>query len=142
MNNKIIVAIIILVTLCIFAWLVDYGWQNRYGSPETYQVREPYSLAVGYHAEDLALEEAGIFAPIWQTLPGLEVVLKHQITERPWPQGLTEMVKVQAFHNGKDIFFRMSWKDDQIQLLWSCPEYRGVVGGQFLAVHPPLRLVS
>jgi hypothetical protein len=31
MNNKIIVAILILVSLGVFIWLVDYGWKHRYG---------------------------------------------------------------------------------------------------------------
>ncbi len=113
MNNKITVAIIIMLTLGVFTWLVNYGWQNRYGSPETYEVIAPEVLAVGYYAEDLALKEADVFAQIWQKLPSAEIVLNPQIIEQPWPKGSTPLVKVQAFHNGKDIFFRMTWNDDQ-----------------------------
>lgn len=112
MNNKISIAIVILLTLGVFAWLASYGWQNRYGSTETYEITESEVLAVGYYAEDLALKEADVFAKIWQKIPGIEVTLSHQITERPWPKGLTPAVKVQAFHNGKDIYFKMTWEDD------------------------------
>ena len=88
MNNKIIVAIIILVSLSIFAWLVDYGWQNRYGSPETYQQIVPKTLTVNYRDEDLALKEDGVLAvPIWQKIPVVELELSHQITEKPWQIG-------------------------------------------------------
>ncbi|MBW8003008.1 MAG: hypothetical protein FVQ80_13485 [Planctomycetes bacterium] len=113
MNNKITVAIIIMLTLGVFTWLANYGWKNRYGSPETYEVIAPEVVTVGYYAEDLALKEADVFAQIWQKLPSAEIVLSHQIIEQPWPKGSTPLVKVQAFHNGKDIFFRMTWNDDQ-----------------------------
>ncbi len=112
MNNKISIAIVILLTLGIFGWLVNYGWQNRYGSPETYDIVESKVLSVSYHAEELYLKETDVFAPIWQQIPSTEVTLHHQITERPWPKGLTPVVQVQAFHNGKEIYFKMSWKDD------------------------------
>ena len=113
MNNKITIAIVILLSLCVFVWLVNYGWQNRYGSPETYEITEPDVLSVGYHTEDLALKITDVFAQIWQNIPILKIVLNHQITERPWPKGLTPGVQVQAFHNGKDIYFKMTWEDDQ-----------------------------
>jgi DMSO reductase family type II enzyme heme b subunit len=112
MNNKIIIAIVILLTVGIFVWLVNYGWQNRYGSPETYEVIVPEALTVGYYAEGLALKEADIFDQIWKKTPGIEVTLNHQITEKPWPKGLTPAVQVQAFHDGKDIYFKMTWEDD------------------------------
>jgi cytochrome c oxidase subunit 2 len=114
MNNKIIVAIIILLSLGIFAWLVDYGWQNRYGSPDTYQESPPKILTVNYQDEVLALKEDDVFAvPIWQKIPVVELELSHQITEKPWPKGLIPAVKVQAFHNGNDIYFKMTWEDVQ-----------------------------
>lgn len=114
MNNKIIVAIIILISLGIFVWLVDYGWKNRYGSPETYQEIPMVTLAVNYQDVDLDLNVSQTFdAPVWQKLPIVELALSHQITEKPWPKGLIPAVKVQAFHNGKDIFFKMTWEDDQ-----------------------------
>ncbi len=113
MNNKLIIAIVIILSAGIFIWLVDYGWKNRFGSPETYEVTEPKVLTVGYYTEDLALKEADIFAQFWQNTPATEVTLIHQTTEKPWPTSLTPSVRVQAFHNGKDIYFRMTWKDDQ-----------------------------
>ena len=64
MNNKTIVAIIILITVGVFAWLADYGWKHRYGSPETYETIEPHSLAVGYRPEKLALEQGDVFGGI------------------------------------------------------------------------------
>ena len=112
MHNKISIAIVILLTLGVFGWLVHYGWVNRYGSPETYEITESEVLIVSYQAEDLTLKETDVFAGIWQNIPILKIALSHQITERPWPKSLTAAVQVQAFHNGKDIFFKMVWEDD------------------------------
>ena len=113
MNNKIVIAIVMLISVGVFAWLAGYGWRNRYGSPETYEIVEPGVLLVSYQDQDLALNEADIFADIWQNVPGLEVKLMHQITEKPWPKGHTPKIQVQAFHNGRDIYFKATWKDDQ-----------------------------
>jgi len=73
MSNKIVIAITILLSLGIFGWLADYGWKNRYGSPETYDIVEPAELSVSHRTNDMAMEEADVFAPVWQTLPSREV---------------------------------------------------------------------
>ncbi|MHC4293760.1 MAG: ethylbenzene dehydrogenase-related protein, partial [Planctomycetota bacterium] len=113
MNNKVIVIIIILISLAVFVWLVDYGWKYRYGSPQTYEVIEPDVLTVTYKAAQVDLQEDDISTGIWQDIPALELNLYHQISERPWPKGHTPSVNVQAFHNGKDIYFKMTWEDEQ-----------------------------
>jgi cytochrome c oxidase subunit 2 len=112
MNSKIVVLIIIVLSASVFVWLADFGWSHRYGSPQGYQMIEPLLLTVGYRSEDLTLQPDDVFASLWENLPSVELELKHQVTERPWPTGHTEAVKAQAFHNGKDIYFRMTWKDD------------------------------
>jgi len=116
MNNKTIVAIVILLTVCVFAWLANYGWQHRYGSPETYETIEPSLLEVGYRPQKLGLEQGDVFAQIWQGVPGVEIALTPQMTEKPWPKGLVDVVNVQAFHDGSDIYFKMTWQDDQADL--------------------------
>jgi hypothetical protein len=113
MNNKAIVAIVILLTICVFAWLADYGWKHRYGSPDTYETIEPNLLEVGYRPQKLALEQGDIFGQTWQSVPSVELVLTPQMTEKPWPKGLTDVVNVQAFHDGSDIYFKMTWEDEQ-----------------------------
>ncbi len=113
MNNKTIIAIVILLTVSIFAWLADYGWRHRYGSPDTYETIEPNLLEVSYRPEKLGLEAGDVFAQIWQSVPTVEVALTPQMTEKPWPKGLLDAVNVQAFHDGSDIYFRMTWEDDQ-----------------------------
>lgn len=112
MHNKTIVAIIILLTVGVFAWLADYGWKHRYGSPETYQTVGPNLLTVKYRPEKLPLEPEGVFAEVWRSVPPVELELIRQMTEKPWPEGLVEAVNVQAFHDGSDIYFRLTWQDD------------------------------
>lgn len=116
MNNKIIIAIVILLTVCVFAWLADYGWKHRYGSPETYDTIEPNLLDVGYRSQKLGLEPGDVFAAMWQDVPSVELALTPQMTEKPWPKGLIDVVNVQAFHDGSDIYFKMTWQDDQADL--------------------------
>jgi len=113
MNNKTIVAIVILLTVCVFAWLADYGWKNRYGSPETYEMIEPHLLEVGYRPQKLGLEQGDVFAQIWQSVPSVALALTPQMTEKPWPKGSLDAVNVQAFHDGSDIYFKMTWEDEQ-----------------------------
>jgi len=113
MNNKTIVAIVILLTVCVFAWLADYGWKHRYGSPETYETIEPNLLEVSYRPQKLSLEPGDVFAPTWQGVPSVELALTPQMTEKPWPEGSLDAVNVQAFHDGSDIYFKMTWEDEQ-----------------------------
>lgn len=112
MNNKIVIMVLILISLAIFTWLVDYGWTHRYGSLETYETIEPVSLAINYEAKDVALNSDGLADDSWEEIPAVKLDLEHQITERPWPTGHTPEVNVQAFHNGRDIYFRLTWQDD------------------------------
>jgi len=112
MNNKMVLVLICLVSVGVFAGLGHYGWTHRYGSPETFEVSEPRALVVPFQPKPLKLEAGDVVDDVWQETPSVEVQLLHQITERPWPKGLTAVVQVQAFHDGKDIYFRLAWKDD------------------------------
>ncbi|MHC4293752.1 MAG: ethylbenzene dehydrogenase-related protein, partial [Planctomycetota bacterium] len=85
----------------------------RYGSPQTYEVIEPDVLTVTYKTAQVDLQEDDISVGIWQDIPALELNLYHQVSERPWPKGHTPSINVQAFHNGKDIYFKMTWEDEQ-----------------------------
>ncbi len=112
MNNKLAVAIVILLSVGVFAWLVDYGWAHRYGSPEAYELRSSPVLAVDYRSGQLDLNSDVASDKVWQDLRSIEVDLHHQVTEQPWPKSVTPAVTVQAFHNGTDIYFKMTWQDD------------------------------
>ena len=112
MNNKIVVAIISLISIAVFCMLAQYGWTHRYGAPKTREPVGPKSVAVAYDSTDLALESADLTNPVWQKLETADVNLFHQVSEKPWPTGTTPSVAVQAFHNGKEIYFRLTWQDD------------------------------
>jgi plastocyanin len=109
MNDRIKVAVIGLVSVGLFAALVYYGWTYRHGSPQTYEVKDARVLAVPFQPKPLPLDPADA---AWQDVPGLDVDLMPQMTQQPWTTGRTPAVRVQALHDGGDIYFRLTWQDD------------------------------
>ncbi len=112
MNSKVVVLLISVLTIVLFVGLGYYGWTHRYGAEELYEVNEPQRLRVVLNPQALTLSPEDLFDGLWNDVPSLQVQLFAQVTERPWPQGVTRAVTVQAFHNDTDIYFRMSWEDD------------------------------
>ena len=68
-------------------------------------------MVAPYKPIDIDLK-SGISDELWQDIPKIRIKLFHQITERPWLEGVIPYVEAQAFHNGDDIYFRMIWEDD------------------------------
>jgi len=112
MKRPVLLAIMALSGL-IFAGLVIYGWTYRYGAPKVTEPEQFQRLRVPYVGRQLELASDAVTAAVWQELPRLEVPLMHQITEKPWPRGLTPAVRVQAYHDGEDIYFLLEWDDDR-----------------------------
>jgi len=109
MKDRMKLALVGLAAVGIFAGLVQYGWTHRYGSPETYELQQPGALAVPFQPKSLKLDPGD---SAWQNVPGMEVRLMPQMSQQPWTTGLTPAVRVQAFHDGSDIYFRLVWQDD------------------------------
>jgi hypothetical protein len=110
--NRITLALIGLISVGVFGTLVHYGWTHRYGSPQTYEIQEPGVLAVPFQPRPLQLDSSDPDDDVWRDLPGMEVRLMPQMSQQPWTTGLTPVVRVQAFHDGNDIYFRLVWQDD------------------------------
>ncbi len=142
MNNKMVLALICLVSVGVFAGLAHYGWTHRYGSPETFEVNEPRALVVPFQPKPLKLDPGDVVDDVWQVTPSVEVQLLHQITERPWPKGLTAAVQVQAFHDSNDIYFRLVWEDDVANRTLSVDEFAdGCAVAVPLDVDAPVRSI-
>ncbi|MFW6189494.1 MAG: ethylbenzene dehydrogenase-related protein [Planctomycetota bacterium] len=110
--KKPVIALIMLAAVVALGGLIAYGWTHRYGPTEGAQPEEFPHLTVPYRGESVTLEPAGLTADFWRDLPTLNVQLIHQVTQTPWAKGRTPQVTVQAFHDGRDIYFRMRWPDD------------------------------
>lgn len=112
MNNKGVVILICVLSTVFFVWLGLYAWSRRYGADVLYEVNEPQQLTVALKQRTLTLQPEDLYDEVWMDLPASEVPLFGQVTEKPWPKGVTRSVSVQAFHNETDIYFRLSWEDD------------------------------
>ncbi len=112
MNNRMIFALIGLLAVGVFGWLVHYGWTHRYGSPETFEIQEPGALTVPFRPTPLQLDPADVANEVWRDVPERDVKLMPQMSQQPWTTGLVPAVRVQVFHDGTDIYFRLAWQDD------------------------------
>ncbi|MFN7169640.1 MAG: ethylbenzene dehydrogenase-related protein [Candidatus Omnitrophota bacterium] len=110
--RKIAVILIIALLIIGFGWLVFYGLRYSRGVPVVVEEKVRQVLEVPFIEEKIDLAK-GISPEIWQKLPEREVELVYQVTVLPWPQkGLISPITVKAFHNKKDIYFYIRWKDE------------------------------
>ena len=109
--KKSTVILISLTAIILFAGLVYYGLSHSRGVPVKLEKPKKVILEVQFLDEEIDLSKnAGL--DIWQALPKKEIELMRQVTVLPWGKSLLSPVIVSAFHNKKDIYFYMSWKDD------------------------------
>ncbi len=71
----------------------------------------PMVLEVPFMDRDIDLSK-GISPDVWEPLHPSEIEMEYQVMVLPWGKSLINPVTVKAFHNGKEIYFYMSWKDD------------------------------
>ena len=109
--KKSTVILISLTAIILFAGLVYYGLSHSRGVPVKLEKPKKVILEVQFLNKEIDVSKnAGL--DIWQVLPKKEIELMRQVTVLPWGKSLVSPVIVSAFHNKKDIFFYMSWKDD------------------------------
>ena len=109
--NKRSVTVITIALALVLLGLFYYGLKHARGAPvdipdfERARVEVPRLDAVIDLAEGIAPE-------LWASVPGQEIPLTYQAMVLPWPKRITPQTTVQAFHNGEDIYFKMTWEDD------------------------------
>lgn len=54
----------------------------------------------------------GISPDIWDSLSPKEVGMMQQVMVLPWGKSLISPLTVKSFHDGRNIYFLVSWKDD------------------------------
>ncbi|OGX23630.1 MAG: hypothetical protein A3J51_06850 [Omnitrophica WOR_2 bacterium RIFCSPHIGHO2_02_FULL_45_21] len=103
--------ILISIALVIgFAALVYIGIRHSRGVPV--RVEKPKKVTLEVQFLDKEIDVSASVSDIWQSLPREEIELMQQVTVLPWGKSLVSPLRVSAFHNKKDIYFYISWKDD------------------------------
>lgn len=72
--------------------------------------REKPNLSVPFIEKTINLKN-DIELSFWKSASLLEVELYYQVMVLPWPKKIIPSVTVSAFHNKKDIYFYLEWKD-------------------------------
>ncbi len=110
--KKATVVLTCVVLLAGFLALVRYGLRHSRGAPTVVAAEPTRSiLEAPFIDKEIDLTK-GSFVEEWNSIPSIEIGLMYQVMILPWGKSLVSPVSVKAFHNKKDIYFYMSWKDD------------------------------
>lgn len=109
--RKLIVILISIILVISFGALTWYGLRHARGIPVAIEKVERIYLEVPFIDEEIDLKEA-ISPNFWNSIPSKEIGLEYQVMVLPWPKVVVPSVSVKAFHNKKEIYFHISWKDD------------------------------
>lgn len=115
--TKLKVFLISIVLVVCFAGLIFYGFYYARGVPGKLLPESKTIINVPYIEKTIDLKK-GIPKEICESLIPTKLDMVYQITVLPWPKKLVPAVNVKAFHNKKDIYFCMQWKDstqDRVQ---------------------------
>lgn len=93
-----------------FGLLAYFGVRHSRGTPVAVTAPPTAVLPAPFLDADLQLA-SGISLSPWDGLPGTEVELMYQVTVLPWARSLVSPLRVKAFHNGKELFLYLTWKD-------------------------------
>ena len=111
MNKKIIVTLISSILIIVFLITIYFGFKYSRGKPIEYVEPKRAVLEVPYLEREIDLSK-GISPEIWESLPGRNVEMMFQVTVLPWPKSSVSTLTVKTYHNRKDIYFHLTWKDD------------------------------
>lgn len=112
MRKPLVILIIVILSLS-FVWLVYYGIRHSRGVPVKFEEIARPIIEAPFMDKTLDLSQ-GISAEFWDALKPQEVDLTYQVTVLPWPKPRDQIqpVRVKVFHNAVDIYFYLSWNDD------------------------------
>jgi len=94
-----------------FGLVTYYGIRHSRGTPVEITTPGRAVLEVPYRPQEIHLA-GGVHLEPWQSLPAIDLELMYQVTVLPWARSLVSPLTVQAFHNGRHIYFHLAWKDD------------------------------
>ena len=105
------VVLISIVLVAGFFALVFYGLRHSKGVPTEVAEQLKMTLDVPFIDKEIDFASANL-AEEWNGVSSIELGLMYQVMILPWGKSLVSPISVSAFHNKKDIYFHMSWKDD------------------------------
>ena len=112
MMKKNTVIVLSIVLIASFLILVRYGMQHAWGVPADYEY-ERAVLKAPFIDKDIDFRGATSL-DAWEGIDPKEIKLFYQLMVLPWPKDSVPSVTVKAFHNKKDIYFYLSYKDDTL----------------------------
>ncbi len=104
------IILICIVSVIAFGLLVYRGLRHSRGIPVSIDTIEKPILEVPFMDADIDLNK-GISLNKWNSLASEEIELMYQVTILPWGKSLVSPITVKAFHNKKNIYFYITWKD-------------------------------
>lgn len=109
--KKSTVVLITVILLAAFGTLVFYGLKHSRGKPSVVEEPERVILKVPFIDKDIDWSQ-DISLDVWNSITPQDIELVYQVMVLPWGKSLVSPITVKAFHNKKDIYFHISWKDD------------------------------
>lgn len=98
------------ILLISFIALVVYGFKRPGGIPVVIKEPKKDFLNVPFSDTDIDFSK-GIDLGMWDAHESKELELIYQLMVLPWGKSLVSPITVKSFHNEKDIYFYISWKD-------------------------------
>ncbi len=112
MKNKMTVVILIsIILVASFMALAYRGFRHSRGVPSIVEEPKKVTLEVPFIDKDIDLSK-DISLDVWNSITSKEIELIYQVMVLPWGKSLVSPITVKAFHNKRDIYFYISWKDD------------------------------
>jgi hypothetical protein len=111
MTKKTVVILISSFLVISFLGLVYHGIRHSRGTPADYEEPERVAIEIPHLEKEIDLVK-GISQDVWDSLPSKQIELMYQVTVLPWPKSMIPSLTVKTFHNNKDIYFYLSWKDE------------------------------
>ncbi len=108
-KNNVILILIVAISLPALAYY-GLGLSNAIQAA-TMGHQMPMVLEVPFIDRDIDMSN-GISPDAWEPIHPSEIQMEYQVMVLPWGKSLINPVTVKSFHNGREIYFYMSWKDD------------------------------
>lgn len=109
--SKSTVIVVAAILLGLFGAAVYYGVTHARGIPSGAEPVKRQLLEAPFSDREIDLD-SGIGAEVWSSLAGREIEMNYQVMVLPWGKSPLKPVTVKAFHNNKNVYFYMSWKDE------------------------------